>query len=478
MNGQYVEAINWSQEVTVDKGEKVLDLFVVNDSNAGILVESVSGISTVVFAPEPERINLTTDACCSVYRHFVRGDVLSVFTRVNVEIGASRRFSQYVFNADSFELQSSYDFGLGHSAGSQAKPTFSYVSPNSEYAMACQQSPFKRSVKASIKLILFDDKEQIDANIPTDFSGDDFEILGASIDDNKQVYIVAKTGIKLNSPFRRKHLLLSYNHAEQKLTEFDLSSDKLFIQDLLIRTNSEGIELASLYTVEPLEETYSDGYVYIKTDPIGENLIDRRIRTFSSEMIASHRSVDDKKSGIEHVFLDGIFTVEGEPLVTFERRFQDQVCTTDPRTGIVSCTDMFYFKGVSIETPRDRMISYTIQRNQVDVDRLSAYSTHAWTSTSEGQMIFYNDHFKNQNQEGERMMNNASRSALRFVYVDHRGFSHTGVLTEEKQNDFVFVPMVGIETSGNWAFLIAKDGREHRIGKLNLNELLPRPKGN
>jgi len=71
----------------------------------------------------------------------------------------------------------------------------------------------------------------------------------------------------------------------------------------------------------------------------------------------------------------------------------------------------------------------------------------------------------------DKVMNNASRSAMRLVVVNCNNTLETWKLTEDRQADFVFMPSIEMPRFQNNIYLLSSNGRAYKLGKIDLAKL-------
>lgn len=354
-----------------------------------------------------------------------------------------------------------------------AQPVFLSVSDHGKYAAICQQTKFLQNQVATFHVSLINNKlgEEHHFSLPTQVDGDDLKVLGAAVSDLGHVYIIAFAGIKLNSPFRKKYLLYSFNAEEKTVHEFDFSTDDLFIQDLILNVDEFGVKAIALYHTDPLTENRANGYAYAEFNLDGTEILRKNISAFHANSLKTHQLENEmlNPNEISNLALFTLVYCNNQPLAIMEKCYKDQICQTDPRTGMISCTDQFHFNDISIEPLAQRDSSIIIPRKQIDYNTPSAYTSQQVVEYNDRLFIFFNDYYKNIGLSAEKVMNNVSRSVMRMVEVSCDGKLKTATLTHDRQTDFVFMPEYEMPLFGETIYFLTSNGRDYKIGKIDLS---------
>jgi hypothetical protein len=451
-----------------------------------------STASPMMFSTEPDAIiirpidlntglpirvlTLRSNATKKIKQHTLRGDSLFCLVRSS-ENNQSATYESVVYSLRKDALVEAYrkEIGFEEQEGKRnIQPIFFTASAKGKYALVCRQQPFKSEQKAAldIEITAHPVGKAQRFTLPLPFESDDIELLGVSIDDRGIISIGAKAGVKLNSPFLRKYLVYSFNPLTKELHEFDLSVDKIFMQDMLLKPGIDNLQIVSLYSTDPFKQAESMGYTYVQVDSSGSDISEKMVHRFSPEITAQINGDETRElDAIDGLFLDYLYTINGHTIAVLDRRYQDQVCTTDPRTGIMTCTDQFHFDGILVENLTEPTRSAVIERRQTDYNLAGPYMGLQAYNLGDRILVLYNDHNKNQTTNGERIMNNPSRSALRYVTVTEKGVSRTNLLSSSRLNSFLFMASMEGYIHQSEVVLLFSNGKEYKIGKLDGSQL-------
>lgn len=454
-------------------------------------VESILQTSTgspLMFSTEPDAIiirpidmttglptkllTLRSNSTKKIKQHTLRGDSLFCLVR-STEDQEGASFESVVYSLRNDALAEVHRKAIGFKeidSKRNIQPIFFTASAKGKYALVCRQQPYSRESKASIdaEVTKHPEGKTQRFTLPFPFESDDIEILGVSIDDKGIISIGAKAGVKLNSPFLRKFLVYSFNPLTKELHEFDLSVDKIFMQDMLLKPGIDNLQIVSLYSTDPFKQAESMGYTFVQVDSSGSDVSKKLVHRFTPEITAKIQGGTDKSlDAINGLFLNDIYTVNGHVIAVLDRRYQDQVCTTDPRSGIMTCTDQFHFDGILVENLSIPSLSTVIERRQIDYNSAGPYMGMQSYNLGNRILILYNDHTKNQTTESERIMNNPSRSALRYVVVDSNGDRSSHLLSSNRGNEFLFMAAMSGFAQKNDVVLLFSNGKEFKVGRLD-----------
>lgn len=467
--------VQFSRPLNIPKSEEVLKLTLIEDSLPAVLTQYGDALLLRRFygdfSDQPELLFGINDRTLIGYEQ--RGSELFILSRHRRDSLKDFSLLQIRLTRDSIERIKDTHFNLAKSRETKNKnPLFFHRSPEGAYIAICQQEAFKPGKKAVVNAFIQGRDTTMHFHLPLNFDGDDAQLLGVTIDERGTIYFGAQTGIQLNSPFRKKHLIYSFDPFEKVMVEFDMSSASFFTQDMLISAADSGVNIVSLYSVDPLINEKSNGYSFVATSTDGRDVHTRLGGTFSNAALAVHNEFEDETSGyVADLFLQRVMRIGKSNYVVLEKRYHDQICTADPSTGIVQCTDQYHFNGLSFENPARPARSVTIRKRQLDYDQPGSYSGEVILSRDGFAWVFYNDHYKNDGTSADRIMNNSARSIMRFVRVDEGGKLQSGKMSAERQSDFAFTPKAGMAQNKRMAFYLLKDGDQYRIGKFDFSKL-------
>lgn len=467
--------VQYSRSLNIPRTEEVLKLILVEDSLPAVLTRYGDALLLRrffhEFSDKPELLFGNNDRSLIGYEQ--RGSELFILSRHRRDSLKNFSLLQIELTKDSLQRIQETHFNLAKKREVMNKnPLFFHRSPHGAYLMICQQEAFKPGKKAVVNAYIQGEDTNMHFHLPLNFDGDDAQLLGASIDERGVLYFGAQTGIQLNSPFRKKHLIYSFDPFEKVMVEFDMSSSDFFTQEMLITTADSGVNIVSLYSADPLINEKSNGFSFVSTLPNGRDINTRFGGAFSPSALAVHNEFENETDGyVADLFINDVVRIGRTSYVVMEKRYHDQICTADPSTGIVQCTDQYHFNGISFENPAKPARSVTIKKRQLDYDQPGSYSGEVILPKDGFAWVFYNDHYKNDGTNAERIMNNASRSVMRFVRVDESGKLQSGKMSADRQADFAFTPKAGMAQNDRMAFYLQKDGDQYRIGKFDFSKL-------
>lgn len=406
------------------------------------------------------------------YEH--RGD--SIFALVRTTDRAEPDWYEcviYTLTGDSLTQAHRHTIDIPSGTQKNPQPIYFRPSSNGKYNLVCRQSAYVKGASASVNIEIsaFPENDITPFTLPLPFDADDLTIAGASIDNKGIVYLAAKTGIKLNSPFMRKYLVYSFNPKTKELHEFDLSADKIFVQDMSIFTRDSSLQVTAFYSTDPFSQSASNGYLFVQIDSAGAKVVKRAVNAFRAEMVTAQQGGEGVSGNmIDDLVLNASFDCNASPVLIMDKQYRDQICTTDPRTGIITCTDQFHFEGISIEHLTDRNKSVTLGRRQIDYDKAGQYVSHQSYQLGKNIVVLYNDHYKNESVDAERIMNNPGRSVMRYYVYSCDGPTKSKLISDER-SDYVFVSTLHGYHSKRDIMVLYSSGRDYKIAVLNVDAL-------
>ena len=408
-----------------------------------------------------------------IRRHELRGDSLYCLVK-SVEEGQPDGFESVIYSlrGDVLSEAHRHDVRFSESPSTKTAQTIHFTaSANGKFGLIVRQEGFAKNKRASVFLEITRHPEgTVETHlVQLPFDSDDIEITGVSITNRGIVNIGAQTGVKINSPFLRKHIIYCFSPEQNELHEFDMSLDKVYLKDLVIQIHSSQTSAIALYSRDPFKQAETDGFVYMTIDTSGTKVLKKSIVEFKDDIIYELQGPDSRKTEhVEHLFATDLLELNGELIALLDQQYLDQVCTTDPRTGIITCTDQYHFDGILLQSVSNQNSNTIIGRRQIDDKTKGPYMGQQAYISNGTLTIFYNDHVRNESLEAERIMNNPSRSALRYVSTTDNEILRTGALASD---DFVhFTACPGFEDKGTIS-LVFSDGKNYKIGIIRANEL-------
>ena len=467
-------SIKWSSALEIPKSEDIVDFILVEDTIPALISKYGEAIIMRSFTDPAQEFPLfiRTDQDQTLEQCHVINDRL--FTLESQIKDEKTEYKLVVYQLKSSRadrviervVSPNKKFSLN-----TTRPVFFSASKDGQQILLCQQKSYEKQSTAQFNLIVSGENSSENIALPSEFDSDDVELLGAAIDNSGIVYFATETGIKLNSPFRKKYLVYSYHPESKTLTEFDLTSNEFFILDLIVTTSQENAMISCLYSTEPLVEDKSTGYTFVQLSKDGKEVKTRLAATFNNQIIAQFGEDEGGIKNIKDLFLVTTIQTETETWVAMEKRYKSRICTADPHTGIMTCTDQFHFNAVAFENVFNNEKTVSVNKRQIDYDSPSIFTKQALVQHNKDIFMFYNDHFKNVNTSNDFVMSNTNRSIMKYARINGSDNATSGTLGEGRQSDFVFVPALGAPQFGNITFLLAADGKFYRYGKLDLNQL-------
>ena len=397
-----------------------------------------------------------------IRRHELRGDSLYCLIKT-IQEGQADGYESIIYSlrGDVLSEAHRHEVRFSEAPNTKTAQTIHFTaSNNGKLGLIVRQEAFAKNKRASVFIeITRHPEEKVETHtLQLPFDSDDIEISGVSITNKGIVNIGALTGVKINSPFLRKHAIYSFTPDLNELHEFDMSLDKVFLKDLTIQTHSSTTSALALYSKDPFEQTETDGFVYMTIDTSGTKVLKKSVIEFSAKAISDLQGADNKKTEYaEHLYTSDILDLNGELFAVFDQRFLDQVCTTDPRTGIITCTDQYHYDGILMQSVKTQNLNSTIGRRQTDYKSHGPYIGQQAFVSNGSLTVFYNDHVRNESLDAERIMNNPSRSMLRYASTNDLKTLYTGILQNE---DFIhYTNCPGFEKNGTIHMLFSDPGQ-------------------
>ncbi|GAB5538843.1 MAG: hypothetical protein Salg2KO_09460 [Salibacteraceae bacterium] len=472
-------ALSLFEEFEIPKGEDLLALHSTRTASAYLITKKPGILFLRQLADSSLKpikvLSIKSNDTKKLIRHHLVGDsIIGLVKSINKD--RTENFEVVVYTLRSDQLAEAYRHTLeirNRPADKNAEPIFFHVSGNGKYAVTLRQVAYELSPEAiiEVEVLSFPKNESKKFRLPLPYTGDNLEITDVEITSGGIVNFTANSGVKLNSPFLKKHLVYSFNPSIKDLHEFDLSRDKLYIQQMLLRSRGEQLDILTTHTNDPMAKTTSNGSGWVQIDSNGRHIAVKTTTPFNEALTESLKLTDRSKSGaVEHLQADDIVQIGDKSVGLMHQQYRDQVCTTDPRTGILTCTDQYHHDGIIVQFLEKHMEPIVVNRAQIDYDREGAYMGYTWYAIDENLWILYNDHQRNTTLEAERAMNNPSRSTLRYVRIDSTGKFNSNTIDVPTGRGMVLMPSTrGFEKFGNIYHLFS-NGKDFQIGMIDIKK--------
>lgn len=356
-------------------------------------------------------------------------------------------------------------------AKKNAQPLHFNVSTNGKWTLVARQLAYSRNKKATlfVELCKHPEDSVIRKRLPLPYEADDIIILGTWVGDDGILYFTAKTGVKLNSPFLSKWLVYSFNATNDELHEFDLTINKVFPNELKMHMTSQGLVIAAPYATNPFKTREAAGFLYVSLNKQGTAVTSKAVQPFLPALMMPFQNEDQRdEDHIQHISLNKIIEAANAPLLLMAQSYSDQICTTDPRTGIMTCTDQYYHNAIMVCNPLNQVQSMIIERRQMDYNNEGPYLGEQAFEFDGKFITLYNDHAKNEGIQAQRVMNNPSRAALRYVVYAPDSKIETAMMETQGIQGQIFLASVPPVIRDNTAYMVYSNGRDFSMATLDL----------
>lgn len=418
-------------------------------------------------------LSIRSNETKKIRRHVLRGDSLYCLIK-SIENNQPDGYESVIYSlrGDVLAEAHRHQVNFDEAPDTKTAQTIHFTaSINGKLGLIVRQDAFMKNSRASVFVeITKHPEEKVESHkLKLPFDSDDIEVTGVSITNKGVVNIIVKTGIKINSPFLRKHLIYSFIPETLELHEFDLSLDKIFLKEVILKSESSKTLVIGTYASDPFEQTYTDGFVFLCIDTSGTKISDKSVVTFNDGVISSLQTTEGRKlSHVEHLFPSDIAAFNDEVVAVLSQEYLDQVCTTDPRTGIITCTDQYHYDGILLQSTTQPESNTVIGRRQTDYKSKGPFMGHQSYGHDDKVLVFYNDHVRNDSTFANRIMNNPARSVLRYVSTDASMNQTSGLLPG---GDFIqYTECPGFIRNGI-VHMLFSDGRSYKIGMIQSDEL-------
>lgn len=309
------------------------------------------------------------------------------------------------------------------------------VSPNGKNFMVLRKRPYQKKENARFDLKIFDSEYNVQhaKTVFLPYKDKNFEIIRHSLDDNKNVVMLAKVEKENNdilsiAPTYYFSLMEFSPMDSNSVWKYNIESENRLITDVDFILNSRGeILVPGFYSLPGKEGTQGTFFMSVdrKTHQVRSSAVKAFDKTLVLDFINEKRY--NRGQGLPGFNIN--YTVplsDGGLYVVSEQYYMTEVCGRDGR-GFISCNYYYYYNSIvvfKIDETGNIVWNAVIPKYQFSINDEGFYSSYSLAVTGDKLHFIYNDHPKNigiQKPAEYKIMSKPSTSQAIHVVVNPDG---------------------------------------------------------
>lgn len=291
-----------------------------------------------------------------------------------------------------------------------------YIHPDPQHSsfLVLPVEPFEKAGNQKIRYTIYNQELKVEAsrNFDLPFKAREVEIDQIEVGEDHNAYFL----IKITDLFKRwspgapnfKYIMIESlaDHVEIKEYEFDLNPKS--ISDIAFSLDSNRLKVFGLYSDNGRASQESSGFFFITIDPENRIILNTSLSAYPEDLALNYISENQYGKGREPEELrvkDILSFKDGKTAVVLEQFIYREICNTDMRTGIITCTENYYYNDLSIVflNASGALTSFNIiPKAQFSSDIHSNQLSFFTLQNPENMWVLFNDHPRNELQLEQR----------------------------------------------------------------------------
>jgi len=358
------------------------------------------------------------------------------------------------------------------------------LSADTSKVLVYYQLPFFEESNERITLAVFDDqlKPLWSKLVDLPYRDDRFTVTETRVHNDGTVYILGRVSEKRlnwsNENPGFKYVLLCYDHRKSALKEYNLDLAPKSISGIGFQFTPENkyVAVSGFYSENSRSEEEAAGFLFLKLDHERQRVVQTATTPFDRELLArlmTQKQVE-RNPELRNFQLAVVFPLEnGQTLLVAEQATVRQICLTDPRTGLISCSDQYNFDDLLVTKLSAEGIPAwvrSIPKRQFSTDDEGLYLSFVPLFQNGTLHLFFNNHPKNKDLPDSatpKILTNPRKAHIAHVSVSGDGEVKKSVLKEE-QNELIFAPRLVVSHNNLSNVIVSYSARAYQLGRLQL----------
>lgn len=322
----------------------------------------------------------------------------------------------------------------------------------SKQILIISEKPFEKLGSDNLDYMILDENlQKIKINsllIP--YKPENYGIENAEIDSSGNVFLLLKVAVGLHRSalyqnFEEYALLyIPFNSSQIQQLSIKIPNKYIVHANFILEKNK--VFICGLTSTN--RNPNASGYFTIAMD-LGSNKLQRKIMEFDKNILDNF-SENSKNQGFQNMKIKHIQNINNdETLVYAEIDFVKDVCYTDPRTGMITCSKHYHSNtGIVLKFDASSVLNETtiIAKRQFSINDNGVNNGALLLSSmnNSNYHLFYNDHEKNKgllaNETKRKTMERGIKSKVFYLFKSGSLPEKSFVLDEDDDKNLLLLP--------------------------------------
>lgn len=270
------------------------------------------------------------------------------------------------------------------------------------------------------------------------------------------------------------HSALMFNPVTKELSEYEIKLDPKFISNIIMAiTDSGDIVCSGFYS--NVSSNAIIGTFYMKIDKLSKKVEREGTMDFTTEFLTQFMSAKKAAKNKELYDYNLKYLVQredGGAVLVAEQYYEYEVCTTDPKTGVQTCTYYYYYNDIIVVnvSPEGKIDwAEKIPKLQVSHNDGGYYLSFAFAVSGNTLYFMFNDNPKNLNVPpgGKyKYMSNMKRSVATLVSMDMKGQQVRQVMFRNQDLKTYLRPRLFMQVNEHKMFLYGRRKSTYKLAEV------------
>jgi hypothetical protein len=355
------------------------------------------------------------------------------------------------------------------------------LSPDSLSLLAFHNTPFIPGEKTVFSVKLFDSElnQKWQKTFRMPYDNDEFEVVTALTDNESRVFMICRTfgpdNLRGNNQTpNKKYTLIVYNHAEKRLTEFEINVDQKWVHSARFALANDTLLVASGFYSGSAQGSIA-GTFYVSFDSRSGDPVSTGFESLPREVLLAATSRDELLfGGLPSFTLREMIPLgDGSVVLVAEKEYITTSSYFDPYTGQRLLSYFYHDDDILVsrlDASGKTAFTQIIPKSQTSTNAPSIYASVGVNQHGGKTWVFFNDHpanpLSNRQPGNIRTVSNFSRTALVTAAIDSTGNVQMHRLTSPDEAGVILLPDWSREHSGRRQIIYGEMNGKDKFGEL------------
>lgn len=371
------------------------------------------------------------------------------------------------------------------------------LSEDSSKVLMIRNEPFEKYANEKFTFKVFNDSMNLvwEKALELPYKDKMFSLTNYKVDNDGNVYMLASIEKDQAGTTRKErrtkpqyyYNILFYDHVAGNLNEYVVNLNDKYISDINFVIDTKGdMVCAGFYSNKSSNALI--GAFYLKINKATKNIDVKGFKDFEKdflEQFMSAKKASKNKELYNYSLRDLVLRDDGGAILVAEQYYVVQVCTTDPKTGVTTCTYHYYYNDIIVVSiGADGKIAWSkkIPKYQHSVNDGGYYSSFAFSVSKNKMYFMYNDNPKSaalplesttpaaggKKQPTCKPLNRVTKAVAMLVTVDSNGNMDRQVMFNNKDLKIILRPKVSMQVEEDHTFLYGQKGSTYKFADVKM----------